>query len=263
MSSHFPGLTEQPRTGDDGLRLMAASDNETGGEPLHRRKVRSYARRQSRMSDIHRHALLTRWPQYGVEPSAAEQLNSAALFGRNAPLYIEIGFGNGDTLLHLAQHQPEHNFLGIEVHRPGLGRVVYELGERNLSNVRVVCADAVEILRDHIADNTLAGVYIFFPDPWPKRKHHKRRIINSEFARLLAAKLAPGGIMHMATDWEHYAHHALAVLNSCAALTNANVEASFAARPSYRPLTKFELRGKTLGHPIRDLIFLKAMQTTA
>lgn len=261
MSPHYSGLTEQPNTGDCTSVLMTASNDDTG-TPSHLRKVRSFARRQSRMSDIHRQALIAHWPRFGVEPIASEQLNDVALFGRAAPLYIEIGFGNGDTLLHLAEQQPQHNFLGIEVHRPGLGRVVYELGERNLSNVRVVCADAVEVLRDHITDNVLTGIYIFFPDPWPKRKHHKRRLINAEFAQLIARKLAPGGMMHMATDWEHYAHHALATLNACSALTNQNSGAGFAPRPSYRPLTKFESRGKTLGHPIHDLIFLKANPAT-
>lgn len=261
MSSHYSGLTEQPRAGDCASILMSASNDDTG-TPSRLRKVRSFARRQSRMSDIHRQALITHWQRFGFEPNAAEQLDDVALFGRATPLYIEIGFGNGDTLLHLAEQQPQHNFLGIEVHRPGLGRVVYELGERKLSNVRVVCADAVEILRDHIRDNALTGVFIFFPDPWPKRKHHKRRLISAEFAQLLARKLAPGGVMHMATDWEHYAHHALAVLNACSALTNQNTDAGFAPRPSYRPLTKFESRGKTLGHPIHDLIFLKANPAT-
>lgn len=221
------------------------------------RKVRSFARRQTRTGTLARQALSENWPRYGLDFPGSQRLDPVPVFGRVAPLYMEIGFGNGDTLLHLATLQPECDFLGIEVHRPGLGRVLSELARRKIGNVRVVCGDAVEVLSEYISDNTLAGVYILFPDPWPKQRHHKRRLVNASFVDLATAKLIDAGVLHVATDWEHYARQAHGVLTACSMLRNQDSAGGFAQRPAYRPVTKFESRGQQLGHSIRDLVFYK------
>lgn len=225
--------------------------------PLPLRKVRSYARRQTRTGTLARQALEACWSRFGIDLAESQQLDPVAIFGRVAPLYLEIGFGNGDTLLHLATQQPACDFLGIEVHRPGIGRVLSELARCELQNVRVVCADAVDVLSGHIRDGSLAGVYILFPDPWPKQRHHKRRLINPAFVDLVAMKMKNSGVIHLATDWEHYAQHALRVLSACPSFRNLDTAGGYGLRPPNRPVTKFESRGQQLGHTIRDLVFCK------
>lgn len=221
-----------------------------------RRVVRSFVRREGRMTDGQRRALELHWQRYGVEQSG-EQLDLDALFGRSALRRLEIGFGMGESLLAMASAAPHIDFLGIEVYRPGVGHLLRELEVRDIDNVRVVSADAVEVLRDMIAPAALEAIYIFFPDPWPKKRHHKRRLMNPAFAALAASRLAPGGVLHMATDWEDYALQALEVLEGVSELRNTVGAGKFAPRPEWRTATRFERRGERLGHGVWDLIFEK------
>ncbi|MBS1211645.1 MAG: trmB [Proteobacteria bacterium] len=219
------------------------------------RPIRSYVLRQGRITQAQQDALDKLWPQFGVDET--RNFDAGTLFPRPAPLIVEIGFGNGESLVQMAAAMPEKNFLGIEVHRPGVGHLLLRVQDLGLTNVRVCCADAVEVLSTRIADGELAGIQIFFPDPWHKKRHHKRRLINNAFVELAGRKLAPGGTFHAATDWEHYATHVLEALESCGSLQNAAGPGHFSERPSYRPQTKFEARGQRLGHGVWDLIFVK------
>jgi tRNA (guanine-N7-)-methyltransferase len=178
-----------------------------------------------------------------------------ALFGRDARRTLEIGFGDGHTLAELARRHPEQDFLGLEVHRPGVGRLLMTLDAEGLSNVRVIPEDAVTVLKERLPDAGLDAVLIFFPDPWPKKRHHKRRLLQPEFASLLAQKLKPGARLHLATDWEHYARHALEVLGASPDFENTVSGGGYAPRPAERPETKFERRGLKLGHGVYDLLF--------
>lgn len=191
---------------------------------------------------------------YGI-PYAEQTLDLAAVFGRSAPKILEIGFGMGDATAAIAAAHPQNDYLGIEVHGPGVGSLLNQIEQRSLSNLRIVQHDAVEVLNNMIADCSLSGVHIFFPDPWHKKRHHKRRLIKPEFVALLTRKLAPGGYLHCATDWEDYATQILQVLSAQPAL--ANTAAEYAPRPAYRPLTKFEQRGIRLGHGVWDIVFKK------
>lgn len=217
-----------------------------------RKKIRSFVRREGRLTPGQQRALETWLPEYGL-PEGNSTLDFQQVFGRRAPLVLEIGFGNGDTLLQLASEHSERNFIGIEVHRPGVGRLLKLAGEAGLKNLRVSSEDAIEILEQRIPDASLDRVLLYFPDPWPKKRHHKRRIVQPPFVQLLAKKIRPGGEFHMATDWEPYAEHMLEVMS--AAKEFENTANGFAARPAERPLTKFEQRGQKLGHGVRDLIF--------
>jgi tRNA (guanine-N7-)-methyltransferase len=190
-----------------------------------------------------------------VLPFAAEPVDFAASFGRTAPRVLEIGFGMGDATAAIAQARPDTDFIGVEVHTPGVGALLKQIGERGLSNLRVIQHDAVEVLQQMIAPDSLAGVHVFFPDPWHKKKHNKRRLIQPGFVRLVTERLAPGAYLHCATDWQPYAQQMLAVLAAEPALRNT--ADGFAPRPDYRPLTKFENRGLRLGHGVWDLIFTK------
>jgi len=213
--------------------------------------------REGRITEAQRRAFTGPWQRFGVEPSTGQQLDLPALFGNPRPVLLEIGFGDGEALLQLASRHPELNYLGIEVHRPGVGHLLLRLEEGQLENVRVVRQDALEMLRHHLADASLDGVYLLFPDPWHKKRHHKRRIVQPELAELVARRLRPGGFLHLATDWEDYARHMLKVLDACPALRNQSGPAHFAPRPQHRPLTKFEQRGRRLGHGTWDLIYLR------
>lgn len=193
---------------------------------------------------------------YGI-PYSGQPLNLNAIFNRAAPEILEIGFGMGDATATIAAMHPENDYLGIEVHGPGVGSLLNQIEHRSLGNLRIVQHDAVEVLNNMIADCALAGVHIFFPDPWHKKRHHKRRLIKPEFVALLTRKLAAGGYLHCATDWEDYAQQILAVLSAQPALTNSASE--YAPRPEYRPLTKFEQRGIRLGHGVWDIIFKKSV----
>jgi tRNA (guanine-N7-)-methyltransferase len=223
------------------------------------RKIRSFIRRQGRITPGQQAALEQHWNDYCLNPE--HPLNPLQVFNRDEPLILEIGFGNGECLAEMAAANPENNHIGIEVHKPGVGHLIVRLEQQRLSNVRIYCHDAIEILEHCIADNSLSGVHLFFADPWPKKKHHKRRIVQPDFVDLIARKLVPGGYFHAATDWEHYAEHMLSVLSSSALFTNAHSAGSFSPRPAYRPLTKFEQRGLRLGHSVWDLIFIKNQES--
>lgn len=224
----------------------------TGTE--HPRSIRSFVTRSGRITAAQERALELLWPKYGVE-FATQPLERRALFGREAPLCVEIGFGNGENLLALASAQPARDFLGIEVHRPGVGRLLLGLEERQLGNVRVICHDAVEVLERQIAPQSVDEMLILFPDPWPKKRHHKRRLIQRPFAELLSSRLAPGGVLRLATDWEPYAVQMLATLAATAGLENLSSSRGFVPRPPERAPTRFERRGQRLGHEVWDLAF--------
>lgn len=221
-----------------------------------RRAVRSYVVRGGRLTAAQERAFRELWPRYGVDWERGSLLDLAALFGNHHPGFLEIGFGNGETLAELAERRPADNFLGVEVHPPGIGHLLLELEKRGLRNVRVLRQDAVELLTFGLAEGVLAGVYLFFPDPWPKKKHHKRRILRPRLVRLLGRVIRPGGVFHAATDWEPYAQEMLQALEAVPNLfTNGAGIGRFSRRPQDRPLTKFEQRGQRLGHEVRDLIF--------
>jgi tRNA (guanine-N(7)-)-methyltransferase len=216
------------------------------------RPIRSFVLRQSRVSPAQRRACETLLPRYGV-PYQSATLDLEVLFGRSAPKILEIGCGMGETTALIAQAHPENDYLGIEVHTPGIGNLLQLIAAHNLPNLRVIQHDAVEVLERMIAPDTLAGAHIFFPDPWPKKRHHKRRLLQPGFVALLASRLKSGAYLHAATDWEDYAAQILEVLAAEPALVNA--ADGYAARPEYRPFTKFEQRGLKLGHAVRDIIF--------
>ena len=222
--------------------------------PVHERRVRSYVLRAGRMGSGQQRALRELAPRH-VLPFTEQPLDVTAAFGRAAPLILEIGFGMGDTTAQIATASPQLNFLGVEVHPPGVGALLQQIEARQLTNVRIVQHDAVEVLRHMLAPASLAGAALFFPDPWPKKRHHKRRLIQPPLVSLLASRLAPGATLHLATDWAPYAQQMLEMLS--AEPTLANTAAGFAPRPAYRPLTKFERRGERLGQPAQDLVFRK------
>lgn len=206
------------------------------------------------MSNAQTRALETLLPRWGI-PYREALLDLDAAFGRSAPKIIEIGFGMGDSTAAIAAAHPQNDYLGIEVHGPGVGSLLNQIEALGLTNLRVIQHDAVEVLKHMIAPASLDGVHIFFPDPWHKKKHHKRRLIQPELVALLCNKLKPGGYLHAATDWQEYAEHILAVLTAEPAL--ANTAAGYAPKPDYRPLTKFEQRGIKLGHGVWDIVFRK------
>jgi tRNA (guanine-N7-)-methyltransferase len=218
-------------------------------------RIRSFIRRQGRLTPGQEVALDQHWPQYGLEPEL--DYDFSQVFSRQAPLIVEIGFGNGDSLAKMAAANPDHDYIGIEVHKPGVGHLLILLTEQGLTNVRVYCHDAIEILEQKIPDHSLAGLHLFFPDPWHKKKHHKRRIVRPSFVDLLNKKLQVGGYFHAATDWQNYAESMLEVLSASEGLKNTSLTQDYCERPDYRPLTKFEQRGLRLGHGVWDLIFRK------
>lgn len=216
------------------------------------RRIRSFVLREGRLTPGQERAL-ERWlPEYGM-PANDEVLDLAALFNRAAPTLLEIGFGNGATLFELARRHPQWNFIGIEVHRPGVGHLLKLAGEHDVKNIRVSSRDAIEVLEKQIPDASLHRVMLYFPDPWPKKRHHKRRIVQPSFAALVARKLVPQGEFHLATDWENYAEHMKDVLD--ASPDFVNTADGYAPRPEERPLTKFEQRGQRLGHGVWDLVY--------
>jgi tRNA (guanine-N7-)-methyltransferase len=219
------------------------------------RPIRSFVLRQGRMTLGQNAALEKLWPLFGLD--SAQDFNATDTFGRDAPLILEIGFGNGESLAQMALQAPEEDFLGVEVHRPGVGHLLLKVAELGLRNVRVYCADAVDVLQHRIPSNSLHRVHVFFPDPWQKKRHHKRRLVNAGFVALVADRLKPGGVLHCATDWEDYALHMLAVLEASARLRNQAGKGCIGERTAGRPLTKFEARGQRLGHGVWDLLFEK------
>ena len=223
-------------------------------DPDNRQRIRSYVLRTGRMTPGQRRAYDEGWQLWGLE-YRPEELAFDTDFGRPGPRVLEIGFGMGQSLATMARDNPDTNFIGIEVHRPGVGRLLHSIAEHDIRNVRVYCHDAVEVLRDTIADSSLDTVQIFFPDPWHKKRHNKRRLIQPEFVALLVRKLKPGGVLHLATDWEDYAQQMMGVLSAARGLSNTCGDGVFSPRPPQRPLTKFELRGERLGHGVWDLVF--------
>jgi len=222
--------------------------------PPSRRRIRSYVVRPGRMGPGQARALADLGPRF-VLPYRPAPTDFSLAFGRQAPLVLEIGFGMGDATATIAAARPEVDFLGIEVHPPGVGALLKRIGELGLANLRIVQHDAVEVLEQMIAPASLAGVHVFFPDPWHKLRHHKRRLVQPGFVRLLASRLAPGAPLRCATDWENYAAQMLEVLSAEPSLRNT--AAGYAERPALRPLTKFENRGLGLGHGVWDLVFEK------
>ncbi len=216
------------------------------------RAIRSFVRREGRITPAQQRALTECWPRYGAEFGGGA-LDLDALFGRHAPRTLEIGFGDGETLVALATAHPERDYLGIEVHAPGVGHCLLRAAAAGLANLRVVRHDAVEVLERGLAPGALEEVLIYFPDPWPKKRHHKRRLVQPAFAALLASRLAPGGTLRLATDWAPYAEWMREVLDASPAFANAAGADGFVPRPAARPVTKFERRGARLGQAARDL----------
>jgi tRNA (guanine-N7-)-methyltransferase len=216
------------------------------------RRIRSFVTRAGRLSTAQAKAIETLGPQFCI-PYRKELLNFDQAFGRAAPLILEIGFGMGDTTAAIAAGLPDKNFVGVEVHTPGVGSLLKLIGEQGLTNLRLIQHDAVEVVTNMLAPQSLAGVHVFFPDPWHKARHNKRRLIQGPFVNLLASRLAPGGYLHCATDWQEYAEQMLEVLSAEPALENT--AEGYAPRPDYRPVTKFENRGLRLGHGVWDLVF--------
>lgn len=219
-----------------------------------KKAIRSYVIRGGRMTEAQEKAFAQWWPIYGLSLHDGE-INPAELFGRQAPLVVEVGFGMGDSLLAMTEAEPEKNFIGIEVHPPGVGRLINEAGKKNLSNLRVYLADALDVLDDCLPKSSADRFQLYFPDPWHKKKHNKRRIVQPDFIARVARLLKQGGIFHMATDWEHYAEQMMEQMSCNEAFRNEAGEYLFSERPSYRPTTKFEKRGTGLGHGIWDLVF--------
>jgi tRNA (guanine-N7-)-methyltransferase len=205
------------------------------------------------MTRAQQRALEELLPRFG--PGTDTLIEPAAVYGRSAPLTLEIGFGNGESLATMAAADPASDFIGIEVHRPGVGHLLLELEHRDIANVRVFTIDAVEVLECCIPDHSLDRLLLLFPDPWPKKRHHKRRIVQPEFIRQLARKLVAGGILHMATDWENYAEYMLETMHAAPEFRNCAGVGNYSPRPASRPVTKFERRGLRLGHGVRDLVF--------
>jgi tRNA (guanine-N7-)-methyltransferase len=218
------------------------------------RTIRSYVQRAGRITRAQERALAELWPRFGIEATVTP-IDLDAVFGRSAPRVLEIGIGDGETLLALAALHPECDLLGVEVHRPGVGHCLLGIESSGLTNVRLIAHDAVEVLERQLPDRSLDEVLLYFPDPWPKKRHHKRRIVQPGFAELLATRLKHGGTFRLATDWAPYAEHMLEVLRASPSFSNASATGDYVPRPTSRPLTKFERRGERLGHEVFDLEF--------
>lgn len=223
-------------------------------KPAYMRKIRSFVLREGRLTKGQQQAIETYWPDFGLEYQQ-QIIDLAQVFGRDAHRVLEIGFGMGKSLVEMAAAAPEKDFIGIEVHKPGVGACLGEIAAHSLTNLRLFEHDAVEVLNHCIADSSLDTVQLFFPDPWHKKRHHKRRIVQSEFVQAIRKKLKTGGVFHMATDWENYAEHMLEVMSVAEGFTNLSQTNNYVERPEHRPLTKFEQRGQRLGHGVWDLMF--------
>lgn len=218
------------------------------------RQIRSFVLREGRLTHGQQKAIDNLWSVYGLERRAG-RLDSASVFGRQAPCILEIGYGMGASLIEMAAQDPDSDFIGIEVHRPGVGALLMGIEAQQLSNLRSYCDDGVDILNQCIADASLDRLQLFFPDPWHKKRHHKRRIVRPEWLKLVATKLKPGGILHLATDWENYALEMAELCAAEPALRNLGDAAGFSDKPAWRPETKFERRGQRLGHGVWDLLW--------
>lgn len=224
--------------------------------PARRREIKSYVMRAGRMTEGQQRGLDHGWPKFGLLLADGLQ-DFDQVFARQAPRTLEIGFGMGHSLLEMAKAAPEQDFIGVEVHRPGVGALLSGLLSEDLKNVRVYSCDALEVLKTCVADASLDRLMLFFPDPWHKSRHHKRRIVQPEFAQLVRSKLKVGGVFHLATDWQPYAEHMLEVLNEAPGFANLSSEQTYVERPIERPVTKFERRGERLGHGVWDLKFVR------
>lgn len=222
----------------------------------YKRKVRSFVLRTGRLSEFQKNMMNDNWGTLGLDYQT-EPFDFAKIYGNDNPVVLEIGFGMGKSLVDMAFANPDKNYLGIEVHTPGVGACIAYAVEKGVTNLRVICHDATEILRDSIADGGLGGLQLFFPDPWHKAKHHKRRIVQPHFVAQVVQKLGENGFIHMATDWENYAEQMLEVLSTNTDLVNTSKNGDYIPRPDFRPLTKFEARGHRLGHGVWDLYFVK------
>ncbi len=221
-----------------------------------RRKIQSFVRRSGRLTEGQKSGLNELWPDFGVDLPKGK-IDLTALFDQQQATVLEIGFGNGDSLLAMAINTPDKNFLGIEVYEAGVGRLINEANKHKLTNLKIIKDDAVEVLKCHIEDNSFEAFQLFFPDPWHKKKHHKRRIIQKDFLDLISSKLQSGGTIHMATDWKNYAEHMMKTLEAHPHFKNSLGAHNYSVRPEHRPITKFERRGERLGHGVWDLIFIK------
>jgi tRNA (guanine-N7-)-methyltransferase len=225
-------------------------------EQKHHRTIRSYVLREGRLTTGQQHAFATLWPKWGIDFDPSHPLVPQQIFGNDNPVVMEIGFGNGESLAHYARHHPQTNYLGVEVHGPGVGHLLIRIDELGLINLRLLKHDAIEVL--HVMpDACLQGIMLFFPDPWHKKRHHKRRILKPEFVSELARVIRPGGFFHAATDWENYSEQMMEVLSASPDFSNSAGAGKFSARPDERPLTKFEQRGQRLGHGVWDLVFIR------
>jgi tRNA (guanine-N7-)-methyltransferase len=242
----------------DSLNLIALVDDGEEGfliKPEFKPKsIRSFVIRAGRITASQKAAFDTWWPTYGLSLYNGA-IDPAIIFGRTAPLVLEIGFGMGDSLLEMAKNEPEKDFIGIEVHPPGVGKLINNAGKEGVKNLRVYMADAMDVLEDCIPDAAIDRLQLYFPDPWHKKKHNKRRIVQPVFVQKLRPKLKDGGIFHMATDWQPYAEYMLEVMNVAENYANVAPENGYSPRPEYRPITKFEKRGERLGHGVWDLLF--------
>jgi tRNA (guanine-N7-)-methyltransferase len=225
-------------------------------EPIHR-NIRSFVLRKGRLTNAQQHALDELWPHYGIERGETV-LEFEDHFDIPAEVIVEIGFGNGETTWQMAQQDPDKNFIAIEVHEPGVGHLLMALDKHAIDNVRIACEDAVPFMKNRIADGSLAGVRIYFPDPWPKKRHHKRRIIQADFVSLMARCMAKGSILHLATDWQPYAEHILGVMQTSPEFINLSATGDYCERPEWRPYTKYEKRGEQLGHEVRDMLYQRS-----
>ena len=225
-------------------------------EQKYMRTVRSFVKRAGRTTEGQQKALEEVWPVMGLAIKNGPVVFSE-VFGREAPVVLEIGFGMGDSLLEMASCEPDKNYIGIEVHTPGVGRLLSNANDEGLTNIRIYAEDAIEVLAQCIPDNSLDVIQLFFPDPWHKKRHHKRRIVQPEFAQNVRKKLKVGGCFHMATDWENYAEHMMEVMSAAEGYTNKMGEGQYSPQPEWRPVTKFQKRGERLGHGIWDLMFEK------
>lgn len=251
-------MSEKRTFADKKRKTVAQAEFTEDGRYL--RKVRSFVLRTGRLSDYQRDMMNNNWEKFGLDYQSTP-FNFELIFGNANPVVLEIGFGMGRSLVEMAQRNPNRNYIGVEVHTPGVGACIAYALEKNVTNLRVICHDATEILRDSIADGSLGGLQLYFPDPWQKTKHHKRRIVQPEFITRVLTKLSDNGFIHFATDWENYAEYMLEVLRGFAdELHNASPTNDFIPRPDFRPLTKFEERGQRLGHGVWDLYFVKNEQ---
>jgi len=246
--------SEQPQ--DSGQESAPQNPDQNTVPEEHKRRIRSFALRTGRKTAGQQRGMDVFWPRWGLTVDQG-MIDPAQVFEREAPLVIEIGFGMADSLLEQGANMPDHNFIGIEVHTPGVGRLMAEAGDAGLTNIRAYEDDAIEVLNQCIPDGSVDLLQLFFPDPWHKKRHHKRRIVKADFVQMIRQKLKVGGRFHMATDWENYAEQMIEVMKEAEGYENTSTDGDYVPRPDSRPVTKFEKRGQRLGHGVWDIIYRK------